>query len=250
MSKQLVPILADAMREYYTGEDLAELFELFDVKIEWNHARNEPFHLQSAKRLIAEIEQGNNRRLLETLLPSLFTRSSEMVAKHTWERRDYHQEMQGRLNDLRPLLGSCGAPNEVTVPDSKPFTAKSEIRELLANANGPVFLIDAYVGIGTLDCLREVAHPIRILTGQQKQSVESGFESSVKDFLSEGRALEVRRHPKLHDRHLIFNERCWLIGSSIKDAGKKALNIIECLDSKRLIVEEAEKKWTEGVVYL
>jgi hypothetical protein len=88
------------------------------------------------------------------------------------------------------------------------------------------------------------------LTGQQKQSVETGFESALKDFRSEGRTVEVRKHPKLHDRYLIFNERCWLVGSSIKDAGKKALNVIECLDSKELIVADAEKKWTEAVVYL
>jgi hypothetical protein len=124
------------------------------------------------------------------------------------------------------------------------------VRELLSNAGGPVFLIDAYVGLGTLDCLRDLAHPIRVLTGQQKHSVEAGFENAVRDFRSEGRTIAVKRHPTLHDRYLIFNDRCWLIGSSIKDAGKKALNIIECLDSKAAIVEDAEKKWREAVDFL
>ncbi len=250
MSKHLVPILADAMREYYKGEELADLFELFGVKIEWDHSRHEPFHFQTAKPLLTEMEQGNNRRLLETLLPSLFTRCSEMVAKHSWERRDYHQEMQGRLSDLRPLLDTCGAPNEVTVPESRPFIAKSEIRELLSSASGPVFLVDAYIGIGTLDCLRDLTQSVRILTGQQEQSIESGFETAAKEFRSEGRTVEIRRHSKLHDRYLIFNERCWLIGSSIKDAGKKALNVIECLDSKQAIVDDSEKKWAEAIIYL
>jgi hypothetical protein len=88
------------------------------------------------------------------------------------------------------------------------------------------------------------------LTGQQKQAIEHGFETAVKDFRSEGRTIEVRRHAKLHDRYLIFNDRCWLIGSSLKDAGKKALNVIECLDSKQAIVSDAEKKWGEAVVHL
>lgn len=250
MSKQLVPVLADAMRAYYTGEELHELCGLFDGELEWDNARNEPAHLSIAKRLITEMEHGNNRRILEALLPSLFVRCSEMVAKTSWERRDFHQEMQARLEKLRPLLGNSTTPTEIAVLDDRPFTAKSEIRDLVAKADGGVFLVDAYVGISTLDCFREVPHPIRILTAQHKQSIEQGFDAAMKDFRSEGRVVDVRRHTKLHDRYLIFNDRCWLIGSSIKDAGKKALNVIECLDNKQAILSDAEKKWTEAIVYL
>jgi hypothetical protein len=250
MRKQLIPILADVMRAYYNDEELLELFDLFDSKLEWDQTKNEPSHVRIAKRLILEMEHGNNRRILEALLPSLFVRCSEMIAKTSWEQRDFHKEMESRLEKLRPLLHGPSAPIEISVSDDKPFTAKSEIRDLVAKAEGPVFLVDAYVGISTLDCFREVPHPIRILTGQHKQSVEPGFEAALKDLRSEGRAVEIRRHSKLHDRYLIFNDRCWLIGSSIKDAGKKALNVIECLDSKQAIVTDAEKKWTEGVVYL
>jgi hypothetical protein len=59
----------------------------------------------------------------------------------------------------------------------------------------------------------------------------------------------VRQHPKLHDRYLVFNERCWLVGSSLKDAGKKALNVIECIDNKEAVVNEAERKWNEASTY-
>lgn len=251
MSKHLFPILADAMRAYYSGEELQELIGLFDDGgIEWDHTRNEPAHLTIAKRLVTQMEHANNRRILEALLPSLFVRCSEMVAKTSWERRDFHAEMEARLEKLRPLLDGPTTPIEVSVPDGRPFTAKSEIRELVAKTDGPLFLVDAYVGIGTLDCFRDIQHSIRILTGQQKQSIKPGFDAAAKDFRTEGRALEIRRHSKLHGRYVIFNDRCWLIGSSIKDAGKKALNVIECLDSKQAIVADAEKKWTEGVVYL
>ena len=249
MSKHLVPILADAMRAYYTGDELHELFGLFDGELEWDHSRNEPAHIAIAKRLITQMEHANNRRILEALLPSLFVRCSEMIAKTSWERRDFHEEMSGRLEKLRSLLDGPTTPIEISVSDAKPFTAKSEIRDLVAKTEGPIFLVDAYVGISTLDCFRDVTHSIRILTGQQKQSIESGFDATAKDFRAEGRALEVRRHSKLHDRYLIFNDRCWLVGGSIKDAGKKALNVIECLDSKEAIIADAEKKWIEGVVY-
>jgi hypothetical protein len=249
MSKHLVPILADAMREYYNTDEIIQLFATFDEKPDWDHTRNEPFYIGIAKRLITEMEQGNNRRILVAILRSLFVRCSGMIVKTTWERRDHHEVMSVNLDELRPLLDRPTAAIEISVSDERPFTAKSEIRDLVAIANGPLFLVDPYVGISTLDCLRDVSHEIRILTGQQKQSVEPGFDSAIKDFQAEGRTVEVRRHQKLHDRYLIFNDRCWLIGSSIKDAGKKALNIIECLDSKKAIIEDAETKWIEAVAY-
>ncbi len=195
-----------------------------------------------------QMEHGNNRRILEALLPSLLSRCSEMIAKTDYETRQYHEEMDQRMNALRPLLQMESAPSEISVPDEHPFTAKSEIRNLLNTAEGAVLVVDAYIGLATLDCLRSVTHPIRILTGQQKQSVAPGFDRAAKDFVVEGHTLETRSHPKLHDRYLIFNERCWLVGGSIKDAGKKALNIIECVDSKQAIVTDAEKKWAEATV--
>src|SRR5271155_2795527 len=97
MNKHLVPILADAIRAYYTGEELIDIFGLFDSQVEWDHVRNEPAHLSLAKGLITEMEHGNNRKIFEALLPSLFIRCSEMVAKTSWERKDFHEEMATRL---------------------------------------------------------------------------------------------------------------------------------------------------------
>lgn len=80
------------------------------------------------------------------------------------------------------------------------------------------------VGVGTLDCFRTMKVPIRLLAGAHNNSIEAGFENALRAFPAEGFTIEVRRHPKLHDRHIAFNERCWLLGSSLKDAGKKALH--------------------------
>jgi hypothetical protein len=73
------------------------------------------------------------------------------------------------------------------------------------------------------------------------------FERALQDFITEGHSIEVRRHPKLHDRYILFNNRCWLAGSSLKDAGKKAFNVIELVDGKTLIFAEVTKKWEESI---
>lgn len=250
MANHLIPILADAMKAYYKPDELVELFGAFDTSLDWEFGiLSVPAYLRVATKLIKSIEHSNNRRILEALVPSLIVRCKEQVAKTGWEKRGYHEEMLGGIEPLRQILDQVSTPGEVSVPGGKPFTAKSEIRSFLEKADGPVFLIDPWVGPGTLDCLREVAHAIRILTSDRENQVENGFDRCMKDFASEGHPLEVRQHSKLHDRFLIFNDRCWMVGSSIKDAGKKALNVIECVGIKSAVVEDAEAKWIAGRPY-
>ena len=125
---------ADAVCEYYAIDELDELCSLFDTRLEYGNGSTKSLCLRFAKRLIGEMELGNNRRILEAILPSLFVRCSEMVSKTDWERRDFHQEMSARLEKLRPLLTAQPSPTEISVPDGQPFTAKSEIRDLVAKA--------------------------------------------------------------------------------------------------------------------
>jgi hypothetical protein len=66
---------------------------------------------------------------------------------------------------------------------------------------------------------------------------------------AEGHIIEVRRHLKLHDRFLIFNERCFLVGSSLKDAGQKTFSLIELVAGRPAIVREVERKWKEAGTY-
>jgi hypothetical protein len=88
-----------------------------------------------------------------------------------------------------------------------------------------------------------------LLTGSRANSVESGFENALKEFQSEGFQIDVKQHNRLHDRHLAFNERCWLVGSSLKDAGKKAFHTIEIVDGRKEVLAAMEAKWQEGESY-
>ena len=110
-------------------------------------------------------------------------------------------------------------------------------------------MVDPYVGVGTLDCLRTLRFPIRLLTGSRGNSVEAGFDAALKAFQAEGFKIEVRQHEKLHDRHFAFNERCWLVGSSLKDAGKKAFHTTEIIDARAEVLGALETKWKEGSSY-
>ena len=245
MTIDYVPLLADAMREYYQAEELLELCRLFDVST--NIPSGSPFHFGLSTQLLARIEHGNNHRLLVTLVDRLLSRALGVAERISWETR--HNDMIDQLQKLRTALDRGGLPEELMVPEDRPFEAKSEIREFLGGAETPLILVDNYVGPGTLDCLRDVNQPIRILTGAHNQAFAPGFDRAVKEFITEGRTINVRQHPKLHDRYILFNERSWLVGSSLKDAGKKAFNLIEIVDGHEAISQEVERKWNEASDY-
>jgi hypothetical protein len=202
-----------------------------------------------ARQLVEGINIGNHRAFLDAILEHLEVKNASLVASTDWNERSFHIAMTKRIKRLREDIGEPEIPSELTVDENRQFTAKSEIREFLHKATTEVFIVDPYVGVGTLDCLRDVNLPIRLLTGKNPQSIEDGFPAALATFEAEGRQIEVRRHAKLHDRHFIFNERCWLVGSSFKDAGRKAFNCIEMMDSTRAIVESADAKWREGEVF-
>jgi len=244
-----VPILADATKTYYENREIIELGELTNLDLDFSGSDINLSHVKFARLLITQIEHDNRRRFLEIILPSLLNRAREGAARSKWDAQEFHRRMVNNLELIASALDEGKLPEEVSVPENKPFTAKSEVRELVAATETTLTIVDNYVGIGTLDCLRDVKHPIRLLTGQHPNSIASGFDNGLKDLLAEGYKVEVRQHPKLHDRFILFNNRCWLVGSSLKDAGKKILNIIECVDVKDTIVSEVEQKWSEASRY-
>lgn len=247
LDTKYIATLADATKFYYNDSELMELCTAFDVDLSYHMLSGVP-HVAWVRSLIQNIEHGNNRRFLRALVVSLLSRAQEGVARAGNEKRNYHQSMVDLIAPLEIELQEGGLPSELSVPENNPLTAKSESRAFLGKAETEVTVVDNWVGINTLDCLRDVKQHIRILTGQHSNSLADDFERALQDFKTEGHSIEVRRHPKLHDRYILFNNRCWLAGSSLKDAGKKAFNVIELVDSKTLIYAEVIKKWEESIL--
>ena len=71
MSVIYVTILTDGLREYYKDSELFELFELFDVDVPLELESDRPAYMGISRNLLTMPEHGNNRRLLEALVPSL-----------------------------------------------------------------------------------------------------------------------------------------------------------------------------------
>jgi len=251
VDKSHIPVLAEVLELYYSFDELMEMASIFDVNFPeeaiWRSGR---FNwLAAARQLVERIDHGNHYKMLESLLSALEQRNKTAIARTDWERRDAHQCATPKIEQLAAALGEPGIAREIVVAEEKPFTAKAEVREFLERAETPILVVDPYVGVGTLDCLRTMKFPIRLLTGSHGNSVEAGFEAALKAFQAEGFQIEVRQHGKLHDRHLAFNERCWLVGSSLKDAGKKAFHTTEIVDAKVEVLAALEAKWNSASAY-
>lgn len=244
-----VPILTEILQEYYEPGELKDVARLFGIELPelWSSAKQE--WLAVARQLVEQLEQGNHHALLQTLLEQLEIKNTAAIAHTDWEQRTAHERLRPKIAELQAAFEKAGAPAEIAVSEGSPFSAKSQIRDLLATASTVVFVVDPYVGVGTLDCLRSVSKPIRLLTGGLPASIEPGFDSALGEFKKEGFEIEVRRVPMLHDRHLVFNDRCWLVGSSLKDAGKKAFHCMEVVDLKAQVVQALDAKWADGNAY-
>jgi len=205
----------------------------------------EPKWLPIVRELITTLEHGNSRRLLDSLLDFADSRNTGGIVHDFWERQEFHRNMAAVIREAQKLLETSAAPSEITVAAGNVFSAKSKVRELLETATGEILIVDPYVGVGTLDCLRSLTVPVRLLTGTHQNAVEPEFDRAIAAFTAEGHQLQVRRARYLHDRHLVFNVRCWLVGGSLKDAGKKPFNCIEIVD-KALVVADLEAKWGTG----
>ena len=245
MTAQAIIWLGELLREYMESpQEFEELSEVYGVEIPSWHGRD-PWTM-FARFLMENLEHGTTRLFLEGVLEQVEVRNSRGIAGSRFERLQHHQLLEGHLARLKAAVGDPAIPQEILVADGRRFSAKSEVREFLSQAETEILIVDPYIGVGTLDCLRDVSHPVRLLTGTRDQSVGPGFDRAYREFRAEGGDLEVKRHEGLHDRHIAFNDRCWLVGSSLKDAGAKAFHVIEVRDVKDAVVASLEEKWEEG----
>jgi hypothetical protein len=242
MDRGHIPKLAEVLDTYYKQEEVLELARLFEIQLEDSKVTS----LGIARRLIEGADFAKHGLMLEAILDQAETRNLKVRTGPDWH---IHSRLWAGIEELKKALSESAIPHEIAVSENQPFSAKSEVRGFLEKAGTPILIVGPYVGIQTLDCLRSVKHPVRILTGTNDKSIEDGFGQGLTDFREEGFSVEVRRHAGLHDRHIAFNDRCWLVGSSLKHAGQKAFHVMEIVDAKADVLAGLETKWEQGTAY-
>jgi hypothetical protein len=238
--------LAEAMSEYFSQYELEELCGQFDIHIVYSGTK--PDHLKLAKNLMSNLESGKNRRFLHTMVEDLLARCRQTIENLPTSDDLYHQQMIPQLQKFKRLLAqrrpSAAAAGRQT--EIKLGTIRSSLESFFAGARTEVIVVDAELGAAALEFMAKVKHPIRLLTRQTIEDFERDFFNSLKRFRNKGHSVEIRRHTDVHDRLILFNNRCWLAAVSLKDAAEGDFGLIEVTDYKEPISRIVQDRWREA----
>jgi len=151
-------------------------------------------------------------------------------------------ELPWKSLKLAPVVYETG---EKVYPKGHVYDFYRDIREITKEAKNEVFLVDAYPDEEVLDLYIEKISPgikIRILTNKP----QGNFLKAAQKFkVQAGTSFEVRTSRDCHDRLFFVDKTCWVMGQSLKDAGKKPTYLVK-IESYDLFRKVFEDLWSHA----
>lgn len=124
-----------------------------------------------------------------------------------------------------------------------------DIRDITQKVENEVFLVDAYADEEALNLyLKKIPTniKIRILTNKP----QGNFITVAQKFKAKPKvAFEVRQSKDCHDRVFFVDDSCWVMGQSLKNAGKKPTYLIK-IESYDLFRKVFEDLWNTASVLI
>jgi hypothetical protein len=119
-----------------------------------------------------------------------------------------------------------------------------DLKAIIRFAKQEVLIVDGYLDTQLFDIYvtdLDAKVAVRVMTDQ----VRSGLETVARKYAGRGN-FELRASTDVHDRAVFADDRCWVIGQSIKDAArKKPTYIVEHTSSTMRPIYEAI--WAKAV---
>jgi hypothetical protein len=248
MGTDTIETLSDAIREYFGNYELEELCGRFNIEIE--HRGVSPDHKKLVTGLMADKSRDNHRKFLEEILSKLLRRCEDRILNTTWEVNVFDEHMLPQLKKLQSVVAGHQESTLRSQAANSLIKEQDDLVALLGKAKTPLTIIDTRIGQATFDSIQMVKTPVRLLIGQSQPEIAANTKGQLAALRKQGREIEVRYHPKLNDRFIIFNGRCWMVSCSLVEVGQVILCMIECVDTKPVVVKEIGRKWREGKVFL
>ena len=168
-------------------------------------------------------------------------------------------EMRGEFNkmnmDLQKVMENFVDPSthkHFLILNGQRLDADIAYTQIYGMAKKSITIIDDYVGVKTLDLLRQIAKGVSVTIYSDNRSFETLTEQMQKDFLAvrpDVKFVMNKTKDKFHDRYIFLDyglksEKLFHCGASSKDAGNKITTImqIEYTQAYRSIMAMLEKK--------
>ncbi len=163
-------------------------------------------------------------------------------------------EMRGEFSkmnaDLQKVMDNFIDPStykHFLILNGHKLEADIAYAQIYGMAKKSIMIIDDYVGVKTLDLLREIAKGVSVKIYSDNCSFETLTEQMQKDFLRSRPDVSLKMketHGKFHDRYIFLdygskNEKLFHCGASSKDAGNKITTImqVECTEIYHTLID-------------
>lgn len=135
---------------------------------------------------------------------------------------------QLRIEEFTAMLKSSIAELEMMLPKAEivgvyepgsEYQFYKDLKQIVGVASSELFIVDNYLDTQLFDVYMENVPSsvhVRVLTNK----VSDALKAVAEKFARRGN-FELRSSADVHDRVVFADDRCWVIGQSIKDAAKK-----------------------------
>lgn len=166
---------------------------------------------------------------------AMFERMSAMEARQL----EYQKTTDERFERVFDYMDTHEEPKQKVFFDGQVWDAFELLVSLVQRAKKSIVLVDGYTDTGTLNILAKKNDGVAVTIWTHPKARLTAVD--VETFNAQYPTLAVRHTEAFHDRFLILDGiETYLVGASLKDAGKKAFGIaqLEDLDIARNIMEK------------
>lgn len=161
--------------------------------------------------------------------------------------------LMGGIKRIRKVLGQVSKSPVYVIKSGENFSAIKLFEDFLLSqtGKGDVMLCDPYISYSTLfpfTVLNSKMESLKILTTNIKDP-DKFRDYKNKMYKELCIPIEVRINNRIHDRFILSNDKCWSIGSSIKDFGNKDTIIKEISEVMLSMRDLFQERWNEATLF-
>lgn len=141
----------------------------------------------------------------------------------------YQKATDERFERIFAYMEAHKTPNQKVFFEGQVYDAFELLISLIQRAKHKIILIDGYVDTGTLNILAKKMPEVTVTIWTDPRTRLT--KRDIKTFNTQYPTLEIRHTASFHDRFLILDDATgYLIGASLKDAGKKSFAVAQIED--------------------